>query len=204
MDISFGTKFFQQLCKCAQGNAQYSMEMDWRENGLIKDRWHECWKPFVIDAGRHFRQCQNLTDVRYVCHSKYYLLWGGSSWLFRHADDYKRVFSQCLHGSVRIYIPFFVYVMTNAHILSSCHIFPHSGVKWCGVKWCKFASNEIIYIDDSITTTTLNRDLRIVMISQACDMKLHHMYDSCSDITHVTIATFHMNGATYGGERVRL
>lgn len=42
MDISFGTKFFEQLCKCAQGNAQYSMEMDWGENGLIKDRWHEC------------------------------------------------------------------------------------------------------------------------------------------------------------------
>lgn len=100
---------FNNYANARQGNAQYSMEMDWRENGLIKDRWHECWKPFVIDAGRHFRQRQNLTDVRYGFHSQHYLLWGGGSWLFRPAEGYKRVFSKmrATYGSVRLYIPFF-------------------------------------------------------------------------------------------------
>lgn len=42
-----------------------------------------------MDAGRHFRQCQNLRDIRYVFHTKHYLLWWCSSWLFQHVDDYK-------------------------------------------------------------------------------------------------------------------
>lgn len=125
----FWRKIFEQLCKCMYGNAQYSMEMDWRENGLIKDRWHRRWKPFVLCAERHFRQCQNLRDVRYVFHTKHYLLWWHSSWLFKHVDDYKWVEAYFSVWTVAyrfvligIYIFLFVQAMADAqHFL----ILPH-------------------------------------------------------------------------------
>lgn len=92
--------------------------------------------------------------------------------------------------------------MTDAKTLSSCHILPHSGVKWC-----KKLPMKLYTFDQSIThSRMLNRDLRIVMISQACDVKLHAPYVRLLlwYYTHVTVATSHMNGAAHGGECARL
>lgn len=195
--------------------------MAWRENGLIKDRWHERWKPFVMDAGRHFRQCHNLRDIRYVFHTKHYLLWWCSSWLFKHVDDYKWaqtplsvLWLWCidLHLLECTFSFLFKWWRTR-NVSSSCHIFFYSCVKWYHESLQDLLTKFRTFDQSMSCFHLLNMKAYIVIRSprrkqrSGSDVSLwhymRHMHDFCTDITYISLSLhtrwmkLHMKERTY-------